>query len=185
MKLFIILSFLFFCLVEGTNETGVSTTNADYTVVVYECDAELNRLGQDDKQEKKVGSVYQVCMAPDDAAKDAGIRIENLESWEWRTESNGEKIDFQPVADGKEAAPGLSMFRCLDEGQLCVFNSFLTSNFYQDAGTVSGMGEVMLTGGAGSVPVEVDLFLVKFNIKFDPEVQKYIEVMRDAAKAEL
>ena len=187
MKLSVILSFLFFCIAEGTNETGVSTTNADYGVVVYECDAELNPLGKDDKQKKKKGSVYQVCMEPNDAAKDAGIGIENLESWNWRTESSGEKIHFQPVADGKEQVPGLSVFRCLDEGKTCVFNSFLTAEFYKDPGTVNGNGNVMLTSGAGSVPAEVDLFLAKFNIQFrDPEeLQKYVEMMSDGARAEL
>ena len=162
----------------GNNDTGMKTATSleDYRVDAYECDHEGNYL-DNDKQKKKIGSVYSICMAPNQAAKNAGISIENIESWGWEYSSENDEIHFEPIVDGKPVFHGLSSFQCQKEGDSCIFNSFLTADFYKDAGTVVGSGKVLLSGGVGSVPVYLSLFLHKFKLKIDPELQRIMEDM--------
>jgi hypothetical protein len=42
----------------------------------------------------------------------------------------------------------------------------LTSKFYQNSGSVYGTGEATLTSGAGTVPMNKDIFQVDFEFKF-------------------
>lgn len=157
------------------NDTEMNVT---YGVDTYECDKELNWLDGDNAQIKEIGSIYRVCFAPNQATLDAGIKIEKLESWEWSTSPD---VSFKPISDG-ESIPHLSSFSCIREGNLCFFDSILTSAFYKNPATVEGVGEAVLTNGAGKVTVKYDLFKVRFKIHLDDALQKVVDKMETEAE---
>ena len=171
LSLFTLLSFLAPVKSEA-NETvalGVDT---------YECDKEANYLDEDHKQIKVIGSVYRICMRPNQAVIDAGIQIKKLDNWEWST---NEEIVQKAVTNG-EGIPFMNSFKCYQEGTLCIFDSTLTADFYQDPATVSGVGEVVLIDGEveKKVAVKQDLFMVNFKVELSEELEQLVDRMKKA-----
>jgi hypothetical protein len=144
--------------------TEVGAMN-QYRVNVYECDDNLEILSLENRQKKVQGIPVRICFAPDEAARSDGIGIESVKSWSWETSFKGGEAKQNAVIEGKGDG-ALSSLRCNDEGNLCVLDTMLTSKFYQNAGSVFGLGEVTFTSGAGTISVQKDLFQTNFEFKF-------------------
>ncbi len=174
LYLFTLLSFL-------TPVKSEANETVTPSVDTYECDKEANYLDKDHAQIKKMGSVYRVCMRPNQAAIDAGIQIKELDNWEWST---NDEIVYKAVTNG-EGIPFMSSFKCYQEGTLCIFDSTLPAEFFQDPATVSGVGEVVLTHGEveKKVPVQQDLFMARFEINLSEELEAVMEMMKAQAEA--
>ena len=142
-----------------------TATAAKYKVRAFECDDKYQQLSADDRQRKIQGVPARICLMPDEAAMQDGIAIETIESWDWETTFQGGEAKQKAVMNG-EGDGMLSSSSCNDEGTLCVIDTMFGHKFFQNAGSVFGLGEVTLTGGAGTVPVSKDLFQTEFNFKF-------------------
>lgn len=152
-------------------------------VDVYECDKDANYLDNDNKQIKQIGKAYRLCMRPNKAGIDAGIQIKALDNWEWMT-GDDDSINQKVVTNGK-GIPMISSFKCYEEKSLCIFDSTLTADFYHDPGTVSGVGEAVLTDGEveTKVPLKFNLFLANFEIILSDELKGIMDSMKEQAEA--
>jgi len=159
---FSLLSFL-------TSEKRTTATSLDYHINAYECDGEMRMLNQENRLKKNIGRVYRVCFEPNDAARSAGVGIKNFDSWEWETDFVGGNAVQEAVVDGKGIG-GVTFFECLDGGNLCILDTVLTADFFNNPGTVFGNGKASFTAGTESVPVEFNLFQAVFKFKFDDEL---------------
>jgi hypothetical protein len=137
-----------------------------YNIQVYECDRNLERLATEDRQKKIQGVPVRICFAPGPTAEADGIGIARIDSWTWETTfKGGGSTEQQAIINGSDDGI-LSSIRCKEGGKLCVLDTMLTGKFYENAGTVFGAGEATFTSGAGTVPVQKDLFQVEFEFKF-------------------
>jgi hypothetical protein len=152
---------------KSDNDVAVETSAIDlnYHVETFECDDDLRRLGEDDLQKKHMGMAYRICFEPNWVAREAGVGIKEVASWEWSMMHDVGEAFQKAVIDG-QGFGGLSVVECEDGGKICAMDTMLTTDFYRNAGTVSGKGEVSFTAGTGVVPVEFSLFKHKFTIKF-------------------
>jgi len=150
---------------ESDNDAAAEMTAMDlnYRVDAYECDDELRGLSKDDQHKKKLGMAYRICFEPNSFAKVAGVGIKKLDFWGWETSHDGVRAVQTAVIDGKGIG-GISHIECLDGGKKCFFDTMLTTEFYQNSGTVIGKGEASFTAGTGSVPVAYNLFKISFSV---------------------
>lgn len=155
----------------------MSATDLNYSVRVYECNAEMQQIFDPDLQDKIPKAVYRICFKPNQIAAEAGISIKNLDSWVWTTYNGQEEVAQDTMHDGKDIA-GLSTFECVDEGNLCALTSLFGRGFYKNAGSVHGEGRVSLTAGTGSVPVSIPLFQFEFTLTYSPELLEHMEAQR-------
>lgn len=144
---------------------NVNATGKKYTVKAYECDDKLERLSTEERQRKIQGLPVRICLQPDDTAQTDGIGIENVDSWTWETTFQGGEAKQTAVKEGRDDGM-LSSLRCLEEGKVCILDTMLTSKFYQNAGSVIGLGQVTLTSDVGTIEVQKDLFQSEFQFKF-------------------
>lgn len=137
-----------------------------YGVRAYECDAELKELKKESRLQRIQGSLIRLCFAPDDDTIQAGIGIQNVLSFVWRTNSGLEDGDantssmlvHEAVRNG-EGDGVLSAVTCQDDGSICVLESMLPTKMYIDTGSIYGDGYVTLNDDTGSiVPVKRDMF---------------------------
>mmetsp|Transcript_21404 Transcript_21404/g.34443 ORF Transcript_21404/g.34443 Transcript_21404/m.34443 type:complete len:209 (-) Transcript_21404:82-708(-) len=154
-------TFLSFVMFASAEESS----NIKYTVRAYECDRELRMLSTQERQRKVQGVPVRICFSPDEEAKKNGIGIQKVDSWEWETTYDGGVAKQPAVVDGRGDGM-LSDIRCNEQGDLCVLDTMLTSNFYLNPGSVFGEGMATLTSGTGPVPVQKDLFQSEFSFKF-------------------
>jgi len=140
-----------------------TATELNFNIDAYECDDENNRLDYKHRHRREMGSVYRFCIEPNDVAKEAGVGIKQLESWEWRMGFDDDIVQ-ECVVEGKSNA--LSVWNCLDGGTLCVVESLLKTGFYEWDDTVRGYGALSFTAGMGSVPITFNLFLRKLTFDF-------------------
>jgi hypothetical protein len=145
----------------------VTTINkTTYTVRAYECDKELTRLSTTaDRQRKVQGVPVRICLEPDESAQQDGIGIDHIESWTWETTFKGGEAKQTAVKEGKDDGM-LSSVYCQKGGMVCILDTMLTSKFYQNAGSVIGLGQVTLTSDAGTIDVQKDLFQSEFQFRF-------------------
>eukprot|EP00536_Pseudo-nitzschia_multiseries_P012279 jgi/Psemu1/31570/gm1.31570_g len=148
---------------DGAIATDQIATDLNYSVDVYECGEDLRELSE--HQQKEFGSVYRVCFEPNQAAKDAGVAIKTLDSWEWSTSLQTGLVVQPAVVDGN-ATIGLSVFECLENGKKCYLDSIFGLNFYENQLSVQGRGEASMTFGTSTVPVNLNLFWVPFSVNF-------------------
>jgi hypothetical protein len=152
-------------LVFVTSVKGNTAAQSKYNVRAFECDEQFRMLSTEERQRKIQGVPTRICLQPDEAALNDGITIETIEAWSWETTFEGGEARQQAVMKGRGDGM-LSSTSCKDDGTLCVIDTMLTGRFYKNAGSVFGLGEVTLTSGAGTVPVQKDLFQTEFNFKF-------------------
>ncbi|KAG7346682.1 hypothetical protein IV203_005751 [Nitzschia inconspicua] len=136
-----------------------------YTVRAYECDQQNKHLSSEDRQRKIQGQPVRICLQPDENAQSDGISIDRVESWTWKTTFKGGEAKQTAVKEGKDDGI-LSYLSCPAGGKICILETVLTVNFYQNAGSVIGLGQVTLTSGAGTIDVQKDLFQTEFSFKF-------------------
>lgn len=170
-----IVSFVLFSCVttaRSDNETAFnahaayqSVQELNYGVNAYECDGDMQKLSDENKQRRRMASSYRVCFEPNDIAKEAGVGIKELTSWEWRMGYDDDVVQ-EAMSDG-EATSGLSQFECTDGGRLCVFDSLLKTEFYDWDDSVRGYGAVSFTAGIGSLPTQFHLFLRQLIFDFN------------------
>ena len=147
-------------------ESNNATSNSKYKVNVYECDKDLEILSVENRQKKIQGVPVRLCLAPNSAAQEDGIGIERIDSWVWETTfKGGASTQQQAVTDGVDDGV-LSSVRCQEDRKVCVLDTMLTAKFYQNSGSVYGIGEATFTQGAGTVPINKDIFQVDFEFKF-------------------
>jgi hypothetical protein len=158
--------FLFSFVTSAESDTAVETTamDLDYRIDAFECGDDLRRLSKEDKQKKKINKVYRICFEPNGVARGAGVGIKKVDSWTWETSHDNGMAVLEAAHDG-EGLGGISAVECQEGGKLCYLDTYLTTGFYHNPGTVSGKGEVSFTTGTGSVPVELSLFTFDFTVK--------------------
>ncbi|KAG7364707.1 hypothetical protein IV203_037909 [Nitzschia inconspicua] len=144
-------------------EDGNATSK--YTVRAYECNQQNKHLSSEDRQRKIQGLPVRICLQPDEIAQSDGIFIDRVEFWTWETTFKGGEAKQTAVKEGKDDGI-LSSLSCPDGGKICILETMLTVNFYQNAGSVIGLGQVTLTSGAGTIDVQKDLFQTEFTFKF-------------------
>jgi hypothetical protein len=176
--------FLFFFLfsfvtpAESGNDIAVETTAMDlnYRIDAFECGDELRKLSKEDQQKKKLSTVYRICFEPNHVARGSGVGIKKVDFWNWETSHADGTAVQAAVLDGNGVG-GISEVECLDGGKLCYLDTFLTTAFYHNAGTVLGNGEVSFTAGTGSVPVKFNLFSFDFKVKLrsGPDGEEYTD----------
>mmetsp|Transcript_7997 Transcript_7997/g.16509 ORF Transcript_7997/g.16509 Transcript_7997/m.16509 type:complete len:230 (+) Transcript_7997:95-784(+) len=176
LKFFTFILFALVALAEGQDEKTVAMTAMDlnYRAIPFECDEELQRLGQENKYKKIIGSVYRICFEPNEIARTAGVGIEIVNLWKWESSYAGGMAVQNALIDG-EGISGLSYAECRDGGTICFLDTVLTSNFYNNPGTVMGNGEVSFTVGTGTVPVGFSIFQVSFTLKFKEGIEEHFE----------
>lgn len=159
------LKFLLALSAAGVSLAQESNDTKKYVVKAYECDDKLERLSTEDRQRKVQGVPVRICLQPDESAQNDGIGIDHVESWTWETTFQGGEAKQTAVKDGKDDGM-LSSVHCRDSGKVCVLDTMLTAKFYQNAGSVIGLGQVTLTSDAGTIDVQKDLFQSEFHFKF-------------------
>lgn len=162
-------------------------TTSGYAVDVFECDRSLNELSRENRQKKKMGTTYNICFRPNQAALDAGVSIHRVDHWTWDTTYDGGEAVMKAISDGQGDGV-LSDIRCKNEGKICHLTTMLPANFFLNPGTVTGEGKATFSGGNGSVFVRKDLFQGEFSFKLTmpdgsqlnaDEAQKYIESLQE------
>lgn len=188
IKLLSLLSFVrlfaFVASAENNDAVAVEKTalELNYGVVAFECNDKLEMIvDQDDKSKKIIGTVHRICFEPNQVASEAGVGIKKINSWEWETSYDGGVAVQTAVTDGNGVG-GLSHVECQDGGKICLLDTMLTTDFYQNAGSVLGKGEASFTAGTGTVVAKKDLFQVGFTMKF---TNSDGEEMNDEETAEL
>jgi hypothetical protein len=138
----------------------------NYAVHAYECDSNSVMLEGSDRAKKVVATIIRICFVPNEEAIEAGASIDKVNSFVWSTTTRaGDEHVLEAVINGK-GDNMMSAITCKDGGKICSLESMLGPNFYQDTGSVIGIGEVTLTKGAGTVPVNRDIFQLNFEVKF-------------------
>ena len=149
----------------ASSAAGETAAQPKYRVRAFECDDKYQALSTETRQRKIQGVPARICLQPDEAAMKDGVAIETINSWDWETTFQGGEVKQKAVMNG-EGDGVLSAASCNDEGTLCAIDTMFGHKFFQNAGSVFGLGEVTLTSGAGTVPVHKDLFQTEFNFKF-------------------
>jgi len=165
MRFLFFFLFPFVFVTSAESDTAVETTVMDlnYRIDAFECGDDLRSLSKEDKQKKKIITVYRICFEPNSVAREAGVGIKKVDSWTWETSNDDGMAVLEAARDG-EGLGGISALECLEEGKSCYLDTFLTPGFYNNPGTVLGNGEVSFTTGTGSVPVKLNLFSFDFKV---------------------
>jgi len=173
IKLLSLLSFVRLFAIVASAENGdavdaveKTALELNYRVDAFECTDELEKIvDNDDKPKKQIGTVYKICFEPNEVAREAGVGIKEINSWEWETSYDGGVALQKAVIDGKGVG-GLSYVECQDGGKICSLDTMLTTEFYKNPGSVLGRGEASFTAGTGTVHVKQDIFQVGFTMSF-------------------
>ena len=175
----------------STRERLPYFTKAGYGVDVFECDATLSELSEDERQKKKKkipGTTYRVCFRPNQEAIDADVGIHSIDEWTWDTTYDGGVAVMNAITDGKGDGI-LSDIKCQPDGSICRLDSMLPSNFHLNAGTVVGEGRATLSDGQGSVFVHKDLFQAEFKFTMpelpEQKIQQYMVTYKVSEEAQV
>jgi hypothetical protein len=91
------------------------------------------------------GALITVCIAPDDLAYSDGIRMDGINSFDWKRADNN--LEQEAIVYGSEAGNFLTSFNevsCLGGAEYCHFSSILFADFYINTGVVTGEGNANL-----------------------------------------
>lgn len=159
-------------------------TDAGYGVDLFECDANLQPLSTENRQQKIQGKIFRMCMAPNAKAIDDGISIQSIDNFTWELVHKAGIAEQPAVIDG-DGDNILSTLYCNQEGSLCYVDSLLSVEFFVDTGSVLGYGKATLTGGQdATVDIERHLFPhdFKFTMKNADGSEMSAEEMADLAE---
>lgn len=97
-----------------------------------------------------------VCVRPQEAGRDIGIRMRRINYFYFFREDtfSGIPIQQDAIVDGSAAPSGLSNLYCSAGYSICHFESILRADFYVSPGEVKGAGEAILQFGRGPDPNE-------------------------------
>ena len=124
-----------------TTTTNASFVNdGDHGIHVFECDQHLNELSTENRHVKNQGQPFRICFKPFDTKRS---RIKRIDSWGWETSYDG-GIATMPAIEKGEGNGYTTELVCQPKGQSCYLDTFLPTDFYQNAGAVIGEGTAKL-----------------------------------------
>jgi hypothetical protein len=141
-----------------------------YGCRAWECNESNREIVSADS--KKEGASVRMCVSPTFEAMEAGASMWSVEWWTWQR-----KNFTQPavVEQGEEAPDGLTLQLCDRGADVCVFQTRLRPEFFNDTGAMTGSGHCWITFGSGfrvpgRIEVEEDPGVagVKINPLVDP-----------------
>jgi hypothetical protein len=130
------------------------TATQVYEVEAYQCgtnNAELSQLQKDSTRNQ--GSVIKVCVRPDATARDDGIFMREVESFDFTRDNNadGNADVTQPaIANSLPSTNGLTSMDCKAGYLVCNFETILFAQFYTSAGIVAGSGIASMQFGGSA-----------------------------------
>lgn len=151
---------------EGYLETFPFANTADKVVPKRISDTFLADEPDESKEYFNQGALITVCVSPDDAAWRDGIRMNGINTFDWRrTDLDLTAAELEDTGDitqpaivinavtgiGEGAPNGLTSYTsatCTGGKDYCTFSSILFADFYVSRGTASGSGSANLVFGA-------------------------------------
>jgi hypothetical protein len=130
----------------------VRTAAQAYLVEGYVCTDEETK--GDLSAIRNQGAQIRVCVRPDEEARNDGIYMRRIDSFEWKRDSPA-PITQAAVVNGKPASNTLTDLFCTSGELVCNFVSILFASFYATPGAVTGSGVASLQFGGDNTYINM------------------------------
>jgi hypothetical protein len=120
----------------------LKTANQAYEVEGYIC-------GGTSSEANGQGSVIEICVRPKEAARNDGITMREIQSFEF-TRLGDDAAGQKAIVAGQPSLNQLTTMDCLPGFEVCSFKTILFANFYKSSGTVAGNGIASMQFGGSA-----------------------------------
>lgn len=127
----------------------ITTAIQDFEVDAYQCTDNYEPLaGTALARARNQGEVIRVCVTPNQEARNQGVYMRAIQSFEYNRDYGGPlgMVTQTAIADSAEASP-LTVLYCAAGDLVCAFDTVLFANMFMSPGNVAGSGTALLQIG--------------------------------------